>query len=125
MTLLLPIQLLLLIFIIFAASRAVLQFRGGTIKFGSLIFWLIIWVLALISIFYPEETTKIARLAGIGRGVDIIVYVSIALLFYLVFRLHVYMENLRTQMSQLIREISLQEVKKGKGKSWVFGQVKR
>ncbi len=116
MNFLLPIQLLLLVFIAFAASRAFLQFRGGAIKFGALIFWLTIWALALLSIFYPEETTKLARAAGIGRGVDVVVYVSIALLFYLVFRLHVYMENLRTQLSQLIREISLQEVKTAKRK---------
>lgn len=114
MTLLLPIQIVLLIFIMFAASRAVLQFRGGSLRFGGLLFWLFIWVVALIAIFYPEETTKLARLAGIGRGADVILYVSIAILFYLVFRLHVYMEDLRSQVSKLIREISLQDAKKGK-----------
>lgn len=110
MTFILPIQLVLLMFIIFAASRAVMQFRGGSIRFGAMTFWLGIWAVALVAIFYPEETTKIARAVGIGRGVDIIVYVSIAILFYLVFRLHVYMEDLRSQLSKLIREISLKEV---------------
>lgn len=114
MTLLLPIQFILVVFIIFAASRAVLQFRGGSIRFGALIFWLSIWTVALIAIFYPEETTRLARLAGIGRGVDIVVYLSIAILFYLVFRLHVYLEDLRTEISSLIREVALKEVKKGK-----------
>lgn len=114
MPLLLPIQLILLIFIIFAASRALMQFRGGNIRFGALVFWLSIWVLALLAIFYPEETTVLAQFAGIGRGVDIILYVSIAILFYLVFRLHVYLEDLRSQIASLIREISIQEVKKGK-----------
>lgn len=114
MTLLLPIQLLLLIFIVFAASRAVMQFRGGSIRFGAMIFWLGIWSVASVAIFYPEKTTEIARSLGIGRGVDIIVYVSIAILFYLVFRLHVYMEDLRSQLSKLIREISLNEVNKTK-----------
>lgn len=114
MPLLLPIQLILLVFIVFAASRALMQFRGGSIRFGALIFWLAIWTLALIAIFYPEETTRLARLVGIGRGVDIILYVSIAILFYLIFRLHVYLEDLRSQLASLIREISIQEVKKGK-----------
>ncbi len=116
MTLLLPFQLMLIVFVLFAASRAILQFRGGTIRFGALIFWLSIWTIALIAIFSPDETTRFARIVGIGRGVDIIVYVSISILFYLTFRLHVYMEDLRTHMSELIREISLQEVKKGRKK---------
>lgn len=114
MSLILPIQLVLLVFVLFAASRAVLQFRGGTIRFGALMFWLIIWIVALLAIFYPETTTKMARVLGIGRGVDVIVYASIAILFYLVFRLHVYLENIRTEISRLVREVSLHEVKKGK-----------
>lgn len=114
MSLLLPVQILLLIFVLFAASRAVLQFRGGTIRFGALSFWLLIWAVALVAIFYPEQTTEIARILGIGRGVDVVVYASIAILFYLVFRLHVYQENIRTEISQLIREVSLRDVKKGK-----------
>lgn len=116
MSLLLPVQILLLVFILFAASRAFLQFKGGTIRFGALSFWLTIWAVALVAIFYPEETTRIARILGIGRGVDIVVYASIAILFYLVFRLHVYLENIRTEISRLIREVSLNNVKKGKGK---------
>ena len=116
MNFILPIQIILLVFVLFAASRAILQFRGGTIRFGALSFWLLIWAVALVAIFYPEETTSLARIMGIGRGVDIIVYSSIAILFYLVFRLHVYLENIRTEISQLIREVSLKNVKKGKSK---------
>lgn len=116
MSLLLPVQILLLTFILFAASRAVLQFKGGTLRFGALSFWLLVWVVALIAIFYPEETTRIARVLGIGRGVDVVVYTSIAILFYLVFRLHVYLENIRSEISRLIREVAIKEVKKGKSK---------
>ncbi len=114
MSLLLPVQILLLTFILFAASRAVLQFKGGTLRFGALSFWLLIWVVALIAIFYPEETTRIARVLGIGRGVDVVVYASIAILFYLVFRLHVYLENIRSEISRLIREVAIKEVKRRK-----------
>ncbi len=114
MNLILPIQIMLLVFVLFAASRAVLQFRGGTIRFGALTFWLLIWTVALVAIFYPEETTRLAKILGIGRGVDVVVYASIAILFYLVFRLHVYLENIRTEISRLIREVAIKEVKKGK-----------
>ncbi|MCE7898432.1 DUF2304 domain-containing protein [Candidatus Microgenomates bacterium] len=114
MSFLLPIQFVLLVFIIFAASRAVLQFKGGMIRFGAMLFWLGIWAVAVVAIFYPETTTQFAKLLGIGRGVDVILYVSIAILFYLVFRLHVYLEDIRSEISTLIREISLKDVKKKK-----------
>lgn len=111
MNLLLPVQIILFVFVLFAASRAVIQFRGGTIRFGALTFWLAIWFVAIVAIFYPEETTRLARILGIGRGVDIVIYASIAILFYLVFRLHVYLENIRTEISRLIREVAIKEVK--------------
>lgn len=114
MSILLPIQFILLVFIVFAASRAVLQFKGGMIRFGAMLFWLGIWAVAVVAIFYPESTTRFAKLLGIGRGVDVILYVSIAILFYLVFRLHVYLEDIRSEISTLIREISLKDVKKKK-----------
>ena len=111
MSLLIPIQIILITFILFAASRAFLRFRGGSLPFGAFLFWLFIWSSAAIAIFFPEETSKLASWAGIGRGADIVIYVSIALLFYLVYRLHVLMEGLRTKLSELIREVALKEVK--------------
>lgn len=116
MAFILPVQILLLTFVLFAASRAILQFRGGTIRFGALTFWLMVWIVAIFAIFYPEATTNFARMLGIGRGVDVVVYASIAILFYLVFRLHVYIENLRTEISRLIREVSIKEIKQGSSK---------
>jgi len=116
MSFILPVQILLFIFVLFAASRAILQFRGGTIRFGALSFWLLIWIVALVAIFYPSETTRIAQLLGIGRGADVVVYASIAILFYMVFRLNVYLENVRTEISRLIREVAIKEVQKGNKK---------
>jgi hypothetical protein len=104
----LPIQIILFLFILFAFSRVVLRFRDGQIHFGALLFWLVIWLAAALALFSPEKTTQLAKLAGIGRGVDVITYISLAILFYLVFRLHVLVEGLNTKLSQLIREIALQ-----------------
>src|SRR5690349_10925598 len=116
MSILLPIQMGFVVFILFAASRAVLRFRGGSLHLGALLFWMLIWAGATVVVFSPERTTEIARLMGIGRGVDVVVYASIALLFYLVFRLHVYLEDVRTQMSSLIREMALRDAEKGRRK---------
>lgn len=107
MSLMLPIQIGFVLFILFAASRAILRFKGGSIHLGALLFWILIWTAATIVVFSPEQTTEVARILGIGRGVDVVVYSSIALLFYLVFRLHVYLEDIRTEISRLIRELAL------------------
>ena len=101
------IQILLLAFVIFAISRVYLRLRENVISTRVAIFWFLIWIAALVGISLPATTTRIAGFLGVGRGVDIIVYISLALLFYLVFRIYVMIEDLRHQISYLIREIAL------------------
>lgn len=107
--LLLPVQLILSLFLFFAVSRVYLRFKEGTIKLGAFLFWIGLWTLALFSIFYPDFTTYWAQLLGIGRGVDAILYISIALIFYLIFRTNVMIENLREEISKVVREIALRD----------------
>jgi len=111
-TFFLPIQIIFALFILFAASRVILRFKDGEIHLGALIFWLIVWTGATLAVIFPDKTSQLAKLLGIGRGADIIIYLSLALLFYLVFRQNVLIENLETKISQLIREITLQDAKK-------------
>lgn len=107
----LPVQIIFFIFIIFAVSRAILRFKDGKIHLGALLFWLFIWSCATLAISFPNKTSDIAKLLGIGRGADVVIYASLAVLFYLVFRLHVLIENFETKLSQIIREVALKNLK--------------
>lgn len=114
--LLLPVQIILLFFILFALSRAYLRFKEGKLKLGEFLFWLGLWLLAIFSIFNPAFTNYLAKLLGIGRGADVLIYISIALLFYLIFRINVMLENLREEISRVVREIALKEKRSHKGR---------
>lgn len=102
------IQIILLGLILFFISRVVLRAREKVIPAKTAVFWSIIWLFALIGVLLPRTTTQIAEVFGVGRGVDIIVYISIALLFYLVFRVYVMIEDLRRDITSLVRQIALQ-----------------
>lgn len=116
----LPVQILLLIFLLFALSRVILRYREGTIPLGIFIFWVGVWVLASFSVALPSFTTFLAKRAGIGRGADAAIYASLVIIFYLLFRITVSVENLRHEITKVIREIALKELnikrsnKKGK-----------
>ena len=103
-----PIQIVLVLFILFAISRVILRVREKMISSYAGLFWLLIWLAALIGVLLPATTTQIAAFFGIGRGVDVIVYVSLALLFYLVFRIYVMIEDLRHEITFLVRQLALQ-----------------
>lgn len=75
----------------------------------GLIFWTCIFGLGFTAELFPNLTTEIAQKAGITRGVDAVVYTSIALLFYLVFRLYVYLEDIRKEITTLIRMIAIKD----------------
>ena len=104
-----PFQLLITIFLLFAFSRVLLRFREGKIGLGALIFWSAVWILASIGVLNPEYTTLIARKLGIGRGADAIIYIALLLVFYLVYRTNVQIENLRHEITELTRKVALQQ----------------
>lgn len=103
------IQIVLLPFLLFALSRVALQFRNKQIKIAEFIFWSALFLGAIFVLIFPNETTRFANLVGIGRGIDLVIYASIITLFYLVFRLYVYVEDLRHEITILVRKISLEK----------------
>lgn len=109
---LLPIQFFLILFLFFALSRVILRLKDGGLSFGAFLFWLGLWILAIISVLKPDFTTFLARKLGIGRGADAVLYLSIAVLFYLLFRTNVMLENLRQEITKLTREFALKKEKK-------------
>lgn len=105
------IQIILLILIIFFLSRVYLRYREKVISTKTAFFWTVIWILALIGVILPGTTTKIASLFSVGRGVDAIIYIAISVLFYLVFRIYVMIEDLRREITTAVRNMALKNAK--------------
>ncbi len=106
------IQVALLLFLLFAVSRVIVRLRDGHLGRLAFLFWLVVFALAIGGTLLPQTTDVIADVFGVGRGVDLAIYVSIAILFYLVFRVNVMMEDLRHEISKLTTEIALTDLKK-------------
>lgn len=102
------IQILLILFILFALSRVVLRAKEKVISAQVAFFWTFIWLSALTGVMLPDTTTKLAAYFGVGRGVDVIVYFALAILFYLTFRIFVMLEDIRQEITYLVRIIALQ-----------------
>lgn len=102
-----PIQVLLTIFLLFALSRVYLRAKGGELHFGEFLFWGGIFAFALIGVIEPQFTNYAAKILGIGRGADVVLYAAIALVFYLIFRTNIYIENLKNEITLLSRKMAL------------------
>ncbi len=106
------IQILAFVFVTFAASRAVLRAKDKKISLGEFFLWIAIWGGLIFVVFFPGITSYFAQLLGIGRGVDVILYVSISLLFYLIFRLYVKLEETEREITKLVRNLAFIKRKK-------------
>ncbi len=71
--------------------------------------WIIFWVAFVGVVSLPSITQTVADIIGIGRGVDLVMYVSIALLFFLVFKLHIKIEKIQRHVTKVVRERALKE----------------
>ena len=93
-------------FALFALTRVVLRARERKLTWGEMLLWLGVWAVMIGVIFVPEASSSLAGYLGIGRGIDLVMYVAIVLLFYLLFRLYVRMEQLEHGITLLVREVA-------------------
>ena len=69
-------------------------------RFLTSLAWTLLWVAGLVAVINPNETTEVAKLVGIRRGADLLMYLSV-----LGFGVGFYVVSLR--LRQMSREITL------------------
>ena len=105
-------QIILIIIMLFFLSRAIMRYKDSTIKLSAMIFWAIFWVAGIILTIFKDSLNILSYGTNIQRPVDIIVYISGILLFYLIFRLYVRIDDNEQKITILTREIAKKRAKK-------------
>ena len=103
------IQFGLTIILVGACLMTWRRLRQRAIRPGEASIWSVLWILAMIVVWRPDTSTRIAQWVGIGRGADLILYLSVILLLILVFQLHVAHVRLERTLTEFIRRQALQE----------------
>lgn len=102
-------QIILIIFFILALVKVFLKYRSGDLNLSGTVYWTVFWIAAGFIVLLPDASFFLARFAGIGRGADFIVYVSLAALFFLIFKMMIRIERLNKDVTKLTRKITLSE----------------
>ncbi len=102
------IQIILIVFILFAESRVLLRLRDKSVALGECAVWTVLWAAAATVVLIPDVTSRAAALLGVGRGADLVVYAALVLLFYAVFRLTVRMDAQDRHITELTRTYAVQ-----------------
>ena len=102
------IQLLLSALFGAASLRLLTAIRKHRIGRRRAVGWLALWAMGFVVVWFPNLTMQLARTLGVTRGVDAILYLSVAWLTYIVFRLYSALEKQDQVMTRLVSQLALQ-----------------
>lgn len=98
-----PIQIILISAVVFIAFYMYLRLRSSLLD-AFLIF--LFCAGAVFFILFPDTTTEIAQWMGVKRGINLVFYVTILFLFFLILKLYSRIRRLEKKFTDLVREKS-------------------
>ena len=103
------IQYFLIPFVLFALSRVVVRMKEHAITMWEFLFWFLFWLCAAMVIAWPNSLNYLADILGVGRGVDVVLYSALVILFYVVFRIFIRIERIERDITTLVRREALEK----------------
>lgn len=101
-------QIIALLVIIFFLVKLFIQKKQKKINGHDFIFWFLLWLSAGFAILLLRWIDKLALQLGFSaNGIELLLYIGIVALFYLVFSLRLKVEKLDRDLTKLTREIAL------------------
>jgi hypothetical protein len=70
-------------------------------------FWLLLWFAAGAAVAVPNATTRVARLLGIQRGADLLVYSTVLGFFVGFYLVYLKLRQLTREITLLTRELAI------------------
>lgn len=103
------IQIFLVIIIGFLIFELFLKLKRKEIGVLNFCLWFLFWSGAFLISLFPNLSSSLARILGIGRGADLIIYLSLILIFYFVFSFEVRLRKTDQKIEKIVRFLSLKK----------------
>jgi small membrane protein len=107
-----PIQIIILLFAFFALTRVFLRLKKREMGLYAVVFWSFVWICVVLVALFPQLSSIFAQKLGLSSGTGLLVYVSILLLFYLVYRLYVFQQSQDQKITFLVRAMALKRARR-------------
>lgn len=101
------IQLILLLIILTILIFVVVRFRKKELTPVQFVFWFLVWIVGGIVVADPGIPQRIANELGIGRGADLVIYVAIIFIVFVLFRMLLRQERMEREITKVVREVAL------------------
>jgi hypothetical protein len=104
------IQPFLVICLLLISALYLTRFRSRI--FDRLIL-LIVLTIGILFVCFPDITSRIANLVGVGRGTDLLFYVSLISVSFILMVFYAKIREMSQNMTRLIREETIRQARKG------------
>jgi len=104
-------QFLAFIVIFYFLFRLFWQKKKNEISRNEFVFWLFFWIIALALILFIKEVDRLVASFGFtASGIDVLLYLSVIIIFFLIGRLRLKIEKIEKNLTKIVREITLPKV---------------
>lgn len=108
-------QFIAIIIIFFFIGRLYSQKKKNSISATEFFLWLIFWIFSIILIAGIKYVDSFVAFLGFSSsGINVMLYIAIAVLFYLLFRIRLKIEKLEKEITSLVRSVTLNNATKDK-----------
>jgi len=107
-------QYLIVVFIIYTVVKMSLKLKRSVITLPVYFIWLVLWLSIGVLALMPQVLTYVAEFVGVGRGVDLAIYMAILAILYVIFKIYLRLEKLDRNISEIVQKVSIQNVHKKK-----------
>lgn len=92
--------------------RSLVRLVGGARPRWWVMLSAVIWLAAGLAVLWPDSTTDIAQILGIGRGADLLIYIVTMLFIGSFFFFYRRYQRLESQLTDLVRKLAIDEAEK-------------
>jgi len=102
-----PIQIIVLALIALIILKTFKKYKKESITIREFFLWTIFWLIVACLWIFPDATQTLANWVGIGRGVDLVIYLAILILFFGLFYVIIRLERLERDVTKIVRRMAL------------------
>jgi len=104
------IQIIVILFSLFAIYKTLIRRKKEEITTAESIIWVLLWLAVGTAVIIPKTTDQIGQFVGVSRGVDLLVYLSIIVMFFIIFKVIVKLEKIERNVTKVVRHLSLKDI---------------
>jgi hypothetical protein len=98
------------VIIIFMIIRLVSQKKERQVNSPEFAFWLLFWLSSGVAIIFIKHIDALVESLGFeAKGINVLLYVSVVLLFYLIFRLRIQLAKMESDITKVVRDIAIRK----------------